>query len=65
MKLYEVPRWTKVKVCEEVTVPPDARVVSKGDILNFRNVDGMYSLCFNSLGHIVHIPAWTEVEIIE
>lgn len=64
MKLYEVPRWTKVKVCEEVVVPPGAPEVRKGDILDFSNVDGMYSLCFDSLGHGVHIPAWAEVEIV-
>lgn len=64
-KLYEVPRWTKIRVCEEVTVPPDSPKVNKGDVLNFRNIDGMYSLCFNFLGHAVHIPAWAEVEVVE
>lgn len=51
MKLYEVPRDSKIKV--------------DGQVLDFSRVDGMYSLCFDSEGHPVHIAAWTEVEIVD
>jgi hypothetical protein len=51
VKLYEVPRDTRIKV---------------GDIeLNFRSIDGMYSYCTTDNGEVVHLAAWTEVEILD
>ena len=51
MKLYDVPRNTRIKV---------------GDLeLNFKHIDGMYSLCQTDDGETVHLAAWTEVEILE
>ena len=45
-------------------VPPKTRV-RFGDLeVDFDHIDGMYSLCYNG-GDIVHLPAWTEVEIVE
>ena len=32
--------------------------------LDFDHIDGMYSLCYTE-GNVVHLPAWTEVEIVE
>lgn len=57
MKLYEVPRKSWIKVIPE------------GPILFFDHIDGMYSYCLdkyeNKTGRVVHIAAWTEVEIID
>lgn len=50
-KLYEVPRDTRIKV---------------GDTeLTFRSIDGMYSYCTTDDGGVVHLAAWTEVEVLE
>lgn len=64
MKLYEVPNNTEVRLLEEPRIPPGAPPVSNGDTILFFHVDGMYSYCKNSNGDIVHIAAWTEVEIV-
>lgn len=52
MKLYEVPRNTRISTADGVE-------------LNFHHVDGMYSYCTDDHGNIVHLPAWTEVDIIQ
>jgi hypothetical protein len=50
MKLYEVPKYSTIKV---------------GDMeLEFHHIDGMYSYCTDSKGNTHHIAAWTDVEII-
>ena len=51
MKLYEVPRNTRIKV-EDLE-------------LNFHRIDGAYSYCTTDKGETVHLAAWTEVEIVE
>lgn len=53
MKLYEVPRNSRIKVIDD------------GEEYNFRSIDGMYSYCTNDNGDVVHIAAWTEVDIIK
>lgn len=50
MKLYDVPRNSKIKL-------------EDGTILDFRHIDGMYSLCYYE-GNPCHLAAWTEVEVI-
>jgi len=51
MKLYDVPPNSKIKI---------------GDtILDFKHIDGMYSLCYTQDGKRVHPVCWTEVELIE
>ena len=51
MKLYDVPRNTRIKV---------------GDLeLNFKHIDGAYSLCHDKDGNPVHLAAWTEVEVVK
>lgn len=62
MKLYEVPRNTKIKVIKSEGVPPGGINISDGEIIDFKHLDGMYSYCKNDRGEIVHLPAWTEVE---
>lgn len=51
MKLYEVPRNTRIKVEEQE--------------FNFHHVDGAYSYCTDDNGGVIHLGASTEVEIVE
>jgi hypothetical protein len=64
MKLYEVPRGTKVRVIEAERPPLGGLPVSDNEVVEFFKIDGMYSFCRNVKGDIVHLPAWTEVEIV-
>ena len=50
-KLYEVPRRSVIMVY--------------GQKFAFCRLDGMYSLCYNESGEIVHIYASEEVEVLE
>lgn len=55
MKLYDVPRNTRI-------------VVTDGDdkyFYHFHHIDGAYSYCKDDDGNVVHLAAWTEVEIAE
>lgn len=65
MKLYEVPNNTKIRVLKVDKVPPGAPNIGDGEVLMFRNIDGMYSYCLNEAGDVVHLAAWAEVEIVE
>ena len=47
-KLYDVPRETYVETEE-------------GDKFLFHHIDGMYSVCYDVLGNLVHLAAWTDV----
>jgi hypothetical protein len=62
MKLYEVPKNTKVRLLEGFRAPysPDP-----GMVVTFDHIDGMYSYCVTDAGEVVHPAAWTEVEIVE
>jgi|TARA_B110000977_G_scaffold185385_1_gene250131 hypothetical protein len=63
-KLYDVPQNTRIKVVVEEKVPPGAPQINEGEELNFRSIDGMYSYCTRDNGDVVHLAAWTEVEIL-
>ena len=52
MKLYELPRNTWIVLKGEETP------------YFFEHVDGMYSLCRNTKGQVVHFAAWTEVKVL-
>lgn len=65
MKLYEVPRNTKIRILNNARVPPVHRDFENKEVLDFRHVDGMYSLCYDKDGLPVHLIATAEVEIIE
>jgi len=65
MKLYDVPRNSKIKVLGDIKIPPAAQNIEEQEVLNFSHVDGMYSYCTNSNNEVVHLAAWTEVEIVE
>ena len=62
MKLYQVPRNTKVRLKSTESGPPASIDPEVGEVYSFKHVDGMYSLCYDSEGHMVHLPAWSEVE---
>jgi hypothetical protein len=62
MKLYEVPKNT------DIVVPafPDGASGTIGPwYLHFHHVDGMYSYCTDPAANneVVHLAAWTEVEL--
>jgi len=52
VKLYDVPRDSRIQL-------------SDGTELNFKRIDGMYSLCLTDDNEPVHLVAWTEVAVIE
>lgn len=65
MKLYECPNNRKVRVLVEDKVPPGALQVGVHEVIDFKHIDGMYSYCINKDGQLVHLAAWTEVELVE
>jgi hypothetical protein len=52
MKLYDVPRDSRIEL-------------SDGTQLNFKRLDGMYSLCLTDNNEPVHVAAWTEVAVVK
>lgn len=52
MKLYDVPRNSRIGL-------PD------GGELNFSHVDGMYSFCTDDDGKVVHLAAWSDVQLLQ
>lgn len=56
MKLYECPRNVIVRVLDSGDEPLEVK---------FHRIDGMYSYCTLENGGVVHLAAWTEVELIE
>jgi hypothetical protein len=55
MKLYDVPKNTRIRLTHE------------GEVYEylFHRLDGMYSYCTDDDGNVLHLAAWTEVEIAE
>lgn len=51
--LYEVANRTHV------------RVADTGETFFFDHIDGMYSYCLNKDNQVVHLKAWTEVNIVK
>ena len=49
--LYKVPRGTTILFDEKKYL--------------FHHADGCFSLCFDSNNEVVHLSAWSEVEIVE
>jgi len=50
MKLYEVPN--------------NSKIICGGNVLDFKHIDGMYSLCYLD-GERVHLHCYEDVEIVE
>ena len=51
VKLYDVPRGSKIKFFDEV--------------LTFHRLDGMYSVCTNEEGKLVHLSVGAPVEVLD
>lgn len=66
MKLYDVPNDNKIRIIDKnIKVPITAPELKTGDILWFGHIDGMYSFCKDKNNNLVHLAAWTEVEIVK
>lgn len=65
MKLYNVPRRSRIRVLAEPAVPPAAEGVAPLEELTFDHLDGMYSYCLRDDGTVVHLGASTEVELVQ
>ena len=65
MKLYNVKPQTWVRIISNNKNPIASIPTQEGDIVFFDHLDGAYSYCRNKDGHIVHLGAMTEIEIIE
>ena len=52
MKLYDVPRNSTI-------------ILQNGEELEFKHIDGMYSVCVTKEGNVVHLAAWSDVTIKE
>lgn len=64
MKLYKVPRDTRIRVMEFLPAPPGGIEAEVGDVLMYHHVDGMFSYCTNKDGKTVYLRAAAEVEIV-
>lgn len=65
MKLYELKKGAKFRVLADSKVPPAHRALEEGEVFTFNHIDGMYSLCFDKNGGMVHVVAWAEVEEVK
>ena len=63
-ELYNVPRNSRIRVVGNIKTPPASPDIKEGDILDFKHIDGMYSLCYDENKHPVHLVAWAIVEVI-
>ena len=64
LKLYDVPRGSRIKIIQDREHPPHHRNFDDEEELEFSHIDGMYSLCFDDDNNPVHLAAWAEVEVI-
>lgn len=68
MKLYEVPRNSRIRIVEIARVEDRYKqkpiIPDIDEVLDFKKIDGMYSFCYNSSGQVVRLAAWTNVEVI-
>jgi hypothetical protein len=64
MELYNVPKGSRIRVIEP-EAPPPGGIAPEAKEYNFSHLDGMYSYCTDDDGNVVHLKAWTEVEIVD
>ena len=57
MKLYDVPRNSRIRLV--------GHTLSSDMELNFHHTDGMYSYCTDDDGNVMHLAAWTEIEMVK
>lgn len=65
MKLYEAPRLSRVRMKERPVLQTTGDVAYEGEVFVFHHIDGMYSVCWDEDGNVLHPAAWTEVEIVK
>ena len=46
-------------------VPRGSTILFDGKRYTFHHADGTFSLCFDKNNEVVHLSAWSEVEIVE
>lgn len=63
-KLYNVPRYSIIKLEDEIRVPPEALHLKQGDILKFYHVDGLYSFCKTMDNKLCYLAAYADVSVI-
>lgn len=51
-------------VIQPEDAPPGRIAPMDNQEYNFHHIDGMYSYCTDDAGNVVHLRAWTEVEVI-
>jgi hypothetical protein len=62
-KLFEIERESRIDVSHlDLRYQNSKQKIMQ---LNFHHIDGMYSLCTDDNGDIIHLRAWTEVKVIE
>lgn len=64
MKLYNVQDETMVRILGATSVAPGSPEIKDGDVIYFRNIDGMFSYCKRG-DDVCHPAAWTDVEIVD
>jgi len=55
MKLYELPRKSYFSIQDD----------PRQHVYLFDHIDGMYSVCYDMSDNLVHIAAWTDVNIVK
>ena len=55
MELYNVPRNTRIRI----------KGSEEDEVIMFHHIDGMYSYCTDMSGGVVHLAAWTDVEVVD
>ena len=65
MKLYDVPNNSRIKLQSAEKGPPASINPIAGKEYTFKHCDGMYSLCYDDDGKMIHLPAWADVEVLK
>jgi len=65
VKLYNVPRNSKVRLAEDEQGPVGRRDMKKGEVFSFSHIDGAYSYCHDENGNLVHLSASALVDVVE
>lgn len=65
MKLYDVKHNSKVRLKSTESGPVASIDPEVGEVYTFHHIDGMYSYCKDPQGNVVHLPAWSDVEVVK
>ena len=64
MQLHKVRNGSRIRIVADAKSPPGAPPFDVGQELEFRHIDGMYSYCKDDSGNVVHLAAWTDVDVV-